>query len=216
MSMIQQQNTFMINFFIKTKLLHFLIFIAYRFNRTTIIGNENISNVNSFILVTWHGKCLGVMEHFRQRGYHVLISQSRDGDIISNISKKFGYNLFRGSSNRGGKEAMEKMYQFFSLNPSGKLVITPDGPTGPEHRVKPGAFQLAQNSQRPVVPVIVDVKKSWKFKNWHTFYFSKPFSKMRVVIGQPLYFKENESIKAGIQKIEDALKEVDEVASNHE
>ena len=187
MSMIQQQNTFMINFFIKTKLLHFLIFIAYRFNRTTIIGNENISNVNSFILVTWHGKCLGVMEHFRQRGYHVLISQSRDGDIISNISKKFGYNLFRGSSNRGGKEAMEKMYQFFSLNPSGKLVITPDGPTGPEHKVKPGAFQLAQNSQRPVVPVIVDVKKSWKFKNWHTFYFSKPFSKMRVVIGQPLY-----------------------------
>ena len=156
------------------------------------------------------------MEHFRQRGYHVLISQSRDGDIISNISKKFGYNLFRGSSNRGGKEAMEKMYQFFSLNPSGKLVITPDGPTGPEHKVKPGAFQLAQNSQRPVVPVIVDVKRSWKFKNWHTFYFSKPFSKMRVVIGQPLYFKENESIKAGVQKIEDALKKVDEVASNHE
>ena len=108
--MIQQQDIFMIKFFIKTKLLHFLIFIAYRFNRTTIIGNENISNVNSFILVTWHGKCLGVMEHFRQRGYHVLISQSRDGDIISNISKKFGYNLFRGSSNRGGKEAMEKMY----------------------------------------------------------------------------------------------------------
>ena len=177
----------MIKFFIKTKLLHFLIFIAYRFNRTTIIGNENISNVNSFILVTWHGKCLGVMEHFRQRGYHVLISQSRDGDIISNISKKFGYNLFRGSSNRGGKEAMEKMYQFFSLNPSGKLVITPDGPTGPEHKVKPGAFQLAQNSQRPVVPVIVDVKKSWKFKNWHTFYFSKPFSKMRVVIGPVSY-----------------------------
>ena len=197
MSTIQQQNISMIKFFIKTKLLHFLIFIAYRFNRTKIIGNENISNVNSFILVTWHGKCLGVMEHFRQRGYHVLISQSRDGDIISNISKKFGYNLFRGSSNRGGKEAMEKMYQFFSLNPSGKLVITPDGPTGPEHKVKPGAFQLAQNSQRPVVPVIVDVKKSWKFKNWHTFYFSKPFSKMRVVIGQPLYFKENESFFSG-------------------
>ena len=39
---------------------------------------------------------------------------------------------------------------------------------------------------------------------------------MRVVIGQPLYFKENESIKDGVQKIEDALKKVDEVASNHE
>ena len=206
----------MIRTFIKTKLLHFLIFLAYRFNRTTIIGEENINNINSFILVTWHGKCLGVMEHFRQRNYHVLISQSRDGDIISDISKKFGYSLFRGSSNRGGKDAMEKMYQFFSLNPSGKLVITPDGPTGPEHKVKPGAFLLAKNSLRPIIPVIVDAKNSWKFKNWHTFYFSKPFSKMRVVIGEPLYFEENEGVDSGVQKIEDALKIVDKIASSHE
>ncbi len=206
----------MIRTFIKTKLLHFLIFLAYRFNRTTITGEENINNINSFILVTWHGKCLGVMEHFRQRNYHVLISQSRDGDIISDISKNFGYNLFRGSSNRGGKEAMEKMYQFFSLNPSGKLVITPDGPTGPEHKVKPGAFLLAKNSLRPIVPVIVDAKNSWKFKNWHTFYFSKPFSKMRVVVGEPLNFEENEGVDSGVQKIEDALKIVDKIASSHE
>ena len=206
----------MIRTFIKTKLLHFLIFLAYRFNRTTITGGENINNINSFILVTWHGKCLGVMEHFRQRNYHVLISQSRDGDIISDISKKFGYSLFRGSSNRGGKDAMEKMYQFFSLNPSGKLVITPDGPTGPEHKVKPGAFLLAKNSLRPIVPVIVDAKNSWRFKNWHTFYFSKPFSKMHVVIGEPLYFEEDEGVDSGVQKIEDALKIVDKIASSHE
>ena len=206
----------MIRTFIKTKLLHFLIFLAYRFNRTTITCGENINNINSFILVTWHGKCLGVMEHFRQRNYHVLISQSRDGDIISDISKNFGYNLFRGSSNRGGKEAMEKMYQFFSLNPSGKLVITPDGPTGPEHKVKPGAFLLAKNSLRPIVPVIVDAKNSWRFKNWHTFYFSKPFSKMHVVIGEPLYFEEDEGVDSGVQKIEDALKIVDKIASSHE
>ena len=206
----------MIKTFLKTKIIHLIIVLSYRFNRVEIVGENNIRGIDSFILVTWHGKCLGVMEHFRQRNYHVLISQSRDGDIISNISKKFGYNLFRGSSNRGGKEAMEKMYQFFSLNPSGKLVITPDGPTGPEHKVKAGAFQLAQNSQRPVVPVVVDVKKSWKFKNWHTFYLSKPFSKMRVVFGEPLYFNKNESIEIGTQKIEDALNRVDKIASNHE
>jgi len=206
----------MIKTFLKTKIIHLIIVLSYRFNRVEIVGENNIKGIDSFILVTWHGKCLGVMEHFRQRNYHVLISQSRDGDIISNISKKFGYNLFRGSSNRGGKEAMEKMYQFFSLNPSGKLVITPDGPTGPEHKVKPGALQLAQNSQRPVVPVIVDVKKSWKFKNWHTFYLSKPFSKMRVVFGEPLYFNKNESIEIGTQKIEDTLNKVDRVARDHE
>ena len=177
----------MIKDFIKTKLLHLIIFTSYRFNRTKVVGKKNIKNIDSFILVTWHGKCLGVMEHFRQRNYHVLISQSSDGNIISDISKKFGYKIFRGSSNRGGKKAMEKMYEFFELNPLGKLVITPDGPTGPEHKVKPGAFLLSKQSKRPVVPVIVDVKNSWRFKNWHTFHLSKPFSKMRVVFGKPLY-----------------------------
>ena len=64
--------------------------------------------------------------------------------------------------------------------------------------------------------MIVDVKNSWKFKNWHTFYLSKPFSKMRVVFGELLYFNKDEGIETGTQKIEDALKKVDEVASNHE
>ena len=82
--------------------------------------------------------------------------------------------------------------------------------------MKPGALILAQNSGRPIVPVIVDVKKSWKFKNWHTFYLSKPFSKMRVVYGKPLYFDKNESLDTGIQKIENALHEIDKIASNHE
>ncbi|RPG64904.1 MAG: DUF374 domain-containing protein [Flammeovirgaceae bacterium TMED290] len=214
--MIQQLGTYMIRRIIKTKLTHLLILIAYRFNRTLVVGEKNIKNIDSFVLVTWHGKCLGVMEHFRKRNYHVLISQSRDGDIISDISKKFGYKLFRGSSNRGGKEAMKKMYEFFSLNPTGKLIITPDGPTGPEHKVKPGAFLLAKKSKKPVVPVIVDVKRSWKFKNWHTFYLSKPFSKMRVVYGKPIYFNETDGSDFGIQKIESALHEADQIACQHE
>lgn len=206
----------MIKNFIKTRLLHLIIFISYRFNKTKVVGKKNIKNINSFVLVSWHGKCLGVMEHFRHKNYHVLISQSSDGNIISDISEKFGYKVFRGSSNRGGKEAMEKMYKFFELNPLGKLVITPDGPTGPEHKVKPGAFLLSKQSKRPVVPVIVDVKNSWKFKNWHTFHLSKPFSKMRVVFGKPLYFKKDENIEEGVKAIENALHKIDKIATKHD
>ena len=108
------------------------------------------------------------------------------------------------------------MDSFFRENTNAKIIITPDGPTGPEHKVKPGALILAQNSGRPIIPMIVDVKNSWKFKNWHTFYLSKPFSKMRVVFGEPLYFNKDEGVETGTQKIEDALKKVDKVASSHE
>jgi len=214
--MIQRLNIFMIKTFIKTRLIYLLILLSYRFNRVQIIGKENIEGVDSFILVSWHGKVLGIMEHMRHRGYFALVSQSQDGELITKIAKNYGYKFFRGSSNKGGKEAMRDMGSFFQKHSSAKIIITPDGPTGPEHKVKPGALILAQNSGRPIVPVIVDVKKSWKFKNWHTFYLSKPFSKMRVVYGKPLYFDKNESLDTGIQKIENALHEIDKIASSHE
>jgi|TARA_B100001093_G_scaffold496607_1_gene542515 lysophospholipid acyltransferase (LPLAT)-like uncharacterized protein len=206
----------MIKAFFKTKVLYLVILLSYRFNRVVIVGENNIKGLDSFILVSWHGKVLGLMEHMRHKGYFALVSKSRDGDLITRIAKKFGYNFFRGSSNKGGKEAIKNIDNFFKKNSGAKIIITPDGPTGPEHKAKPGALILSQNSNRPIVPMIVDVKNSWKFKNWHTFYLSKPFSKMRVVFGEPLYFNKNESIKTGTQKIEDALKKVDRIACDHE
>ena len=206
----------MIKTFLKTKIIHLIIVLSYRFNRVEIVGENNIEGIDSFILVSWHGKVLGLMEHLKHKEYFALVSQSRDGDLIADIAKKFGYSFFRGSSNKGGKEAIKNIDDFFKKNSGAKIIITPDGPTGPEHRVKPGALILSQNSDRPIIPMIVDVKSSWKFKNWHTFYLSKPFSKMRVVFGEPLYFNKNESIEIGTQKIEDALNKVDKIASNHE
>jgi lysophospholipid acyltransferase (LPLAT)-like uncharacterized protein len=207
---------YMIKTFFKAKILYLIILLSYRFNKTKVVGESNIEGLDSFILVSWHGKVLGLMEFMKHKGYFALVSQSRDGELITRIAKNFGYNFFRGSSGKGGKEAIKNMDNFFRENTNAKIIITPDGPTGPEHKVKPGALILAQNSGRPIIPMIVDVKNSWKFKNWHTFYLSKPFSKMRVVFGEPLYFNKDESIETGTQKIEDALKKVDEIASNHE
>ena len=207
---------YMIKTFLKAKILYLIVLLSYRFNRTKVVGESNIEGLDSFILVSWHGKVLGLMEHMKHKGYFALVSQSRDGELITRIAKNFGYNFFRGSSNKGGKEAIKNMGNFFRENTNAKIIITPDGPTGPEHKVKPGALILAQNSGRPIIPMIVDVKNSWKFKNWHTFYLSKPFSKMRVVFGRPLYFNKDEGIETGTKKIEDALKKVDKVASSHE
>ena len=206
----------MIKTFFKAKILYLIILLSYRFNKTKVVGESNVESLDSFILVSWHGKVLGLMEHMKNKGYFALVSQSRDGELITRIAKHFGYNFFRGSSNKGGKEAIKNMDNFFRENTNAKIIITPDGPTGPEHKVKPGALILAQNSGRPIIPMIVDVKNSWKFKNWHTFYLSKPFSKMRVVFGEPLYFNKDEGFETGAKKIEDALNKVDEVASNHE
>lgn len=206
----------MIKSFLKKQILFLVIVFLYRFNRKLVIGKENLDKVDSFIVVSWHGKILGLMEFLKNKGYFALVSQSRDGDLIVGVAKKFGYNFFRGSSNRGGQSAMRGMSDFFADHKSSKIIITPDGPTGPEHKAKPGAFLLSQKSGNPIIPIIVDVKKSWQFENWHTFHLSKPFTKMKIVIGKPLYFDHRDSIEAGTKKIENVLNEIDQIASNHE
>ena len=143
----------MIKSFLKKQILFLVIVFLYRFNRKLVIGKENLDKVDSFIVVSWHGKILGLMEFLKNKGYFALVSQSRDGDLIVDVAKKFGYNFFRGSSNRGGQSAMNNMNNFFSDRKSAKIIITPDGPTGPEHKAKPGAFLLSQKSGNPVVPV---------------------------------------------------------------
>jgi len=113
----------MIKTFLKTKIIHLIIVLSYRFNRVEIVGENNIKGIDSFILVSWHGKVLGLMEHLKHKEYFALVSQSRDGDLIADIAKKFGYNFFRGSSNKGGKEAIKNIDDFFKKNSGAKIMV---------------------------------------------------------------------------------------------
>ena len=167
----------MIKTFFKAKILYLIILLSYRFNKTKVIGESNIKSLDSFILVSWHGKVLGLMEHMKHKGYFALVSQSRDGELITRIAKNFGYNFFRGSSNKGGKEAIKNIGDFFEENIDAKIIITPDGPTGPEHKVKPGALILSQNSGKPIIPMIVDVKKAGSLKTGIRFISVNHFPK---------------------------------------
>jgi len=202
---------------IKTFVLKLAISFLYGFNRWEVSGEENIQNLisknKSFILVTWHGKVLAVFKYFANKNYIGLASKSKDGSLIVDIGIKMGYKFVRGSSGKGGSEAYRDMIKLLQ-KPSIQLIITPDGPTGPEHVAKPGAVRLARASGVPIIPVIGHVSKSWKFQNWHTFYISKPFSRGKMVIGSPIYFNAKQSIEQCLDIVKDALSATDKKASS--
>ena len=203
---------------IKTFALKLIIQFLYGFNKWNVVGEENITNLidkkRSFILVTWHGKVLSVFKYFANKNYIGLASKSKDGSLIADVAIKMGYKLVRGSSGKGGSEAYQEMVALLK-NPSVRLIITPDGPTGPEHIPKAGAVRLARESGVPIIPVIGHVAKSWKFKNWHTFYISKPFSRTKMVIGDPLYFNKEQSIDEYLSIVKDSLFLIDKKASSN-
>ncbi len=132
----------------------------------------------------WHNRLL-IMTHvfaryFASKGRTgaTLISQSKDGAIISAIVEKFGIRPIRGSSSRGGARSLVEMKR--AIEDGYIMAITPDGPRGPRYQLNPGVVKLAQVTGGFVLPVHVTYSRSWRLKSWDGFMIPKPFAKVSI------------------------------------
>ena len=152
-------------------------------DRLGVIGrpvNEN------YIGALWHNRLLifpfVLRRFFSNRRGAALISASRDGDLLADAIKRFDYDVVRGSSSRLGASAILQLTEVLA---SGRdVVITPDGPRGPVYELGPGIIFLAQKSGAAVLPVNMEYSNCWRLKSWDRFILPRPFSKVRVIIGQ--------------------------------
>ena len=64
-----------------------------------------------------------------------------------------GFETIRGSSSRGGQEALQSMISCIRSKRS--VAVTPDGPRGPRHSVRPGIYFATLVTERAQVRVKV-------------------------------------------------------------
>lgn len=68
------------------------------------------------------------------------------------------------------------------------MCITPDGPKGPIYKSHPGVIRLASVSGLPILPICIDVPDCWRVaKAWDRFVIPKPFSKVSMIVREPLF-----------------------------
>jgi lysophospholipid acyltransferase (LPLAT)-like uncharacterized protein len=142
---------------------------------------RHIDQGGSVVLCVFHQHFFSLIRHFKRYGrFHpcIMISQSRDGDIIAPVAQLTGWHVARGSSSRGGKDAMEEMIQRLETGCLGANLV--DGPTGPVGKVKPGAIRMAQRSGAWLVPCVVIPESAWFFRSWDRFFVPKPLSKVTI------------------------------------
>ena len=113
---------------------------------------------------------------FRDRNLAVMTSRSTDGEYIARVIQKFGYLAIRGSSSRGGSQALLEMRTLIQNN--GTAVFTIDGPRGPRYEAKRGPVLLASMTGAPIIPFYVAVKHAWVLNSWDRFVIPKPFSRI--------------------------------------
>jgi len=159
----------------------------------SVVGAENLDAAlaqwPSMLPCYWHQHelfCARYLLLQMPRGLKLgfLVSPSVDGEIPAKMATKLGAHVIRGSSTHTGARALRDYYQLL-VKEQVSPVITPDGPSGPRFKFKPGAILLAQISGRPMVPMAYAASRAWLVA-WDKFVIPWPFSRIAIAIGEPV------------------------------
>ncbi len=171
-------------------------------------GFENIPPRT--IYCGWHSQTFPFSTHFRDRGWWVIISQSRDGDIQNLIFERLGYRVARGSTGRGGERAAVRSIK--AIREGGVMAMTPDGPRGPARVVQPGVLLIAQRAGATLVPVGVAIRPGWRIeRSWDRYVVPRPFSRSLMVAGEGMTVPKDappEEFEAIRLRLESAISEM--------
>ena len=184
----------------------YLWFTAFT-SKVEIHGAEHPDGLRAegagFIYAFWHNRQIFLPIIRRNEPIHCLISSSRDGEYVARIAELFGKFAIRGSSTRGGFEAMKQMIK--ALNSDEIVAVTPDGPRGPPLIVKPGIIQMAGSVPCPVIPMAFDASRKKEFASWDRFCLPYPFGKIAIVFGSPVFIDPVAPVETGCRRLQKAL-----------
>lgn len=184
--------------------------------RYEVRGGEHLAALRlhgrPFIFSLWHGQLLPLIWHHRNQRVAILVSEHRDGEIIARVAQSIGYRLIRGSSTRGGERALLALAR--ELKAGAEVAVTPDGPRGPARSYAPGALIAAQRSGAAILPITAHVDSAWHLSSWDRFIIPKPFAKVTVAYGAPVYVEAGSSREAASSapRLQNAMGDTERVA----
>jgi lysophospholipid acyltransferase (LPLAT)-like uncharacterized protein len=137
------------------------------------------------VMAFWHGRILPALYYVRRRGIVVITSDNFDGEWMARIIHRFGYMTARGSTSRNAARAALRAKRF--MEDGHPVGLTVDGPRGPARVAQPGAIWLAKVTGNPVLPFHLEAASHWTAPSWDSSQVPLPFSRVAVVVGEPLF-----------------------------
>ena len=127
----------------------------------------------------WHECIFSAAYIHRGHKISVMTSRSFDGEYIARIIGNMGMHAVRGSSSRGGAQALLAMHDDIA---AGRIAaFTIDGPRGPRHVAKRGPVLLARNTQAPIICFHIAHSSAWVLNTWDQMRIPKPFSRAHLI-----------------------------------
>lgn len=172
----------------------------------------------NYIYTLWHDTLLLPTWYFGASNQYTLISQSRDGEYITQIATRLGWNVIRGSSSRGAAPAVRQLLTLTEGKRRVHLAITADGPRGPRHELKDGVVFLASRSGLAIVPIGIAHDQPWRARSWDRFQLPRPFARAVIVAGTEIVVPPNidrDEIELYRQKVQTEMERLESQAESY-
>jgi lysophospholipid acyltransferase (LPLAT)-like uncharacterized protein len=145
----------------------------------------------------WHGRiplCLATAPQWWRMRTRAFVSPSSDGEFIAQALAMSGFPAIRISSAKKGdsakaRQAVAAIREAVNwVAEGGALIVTPDGPRGPNEVIAPGALQIARRSGQPVFLMGIAANPAMQLHGtWDKVMFAAPFGRGAVVWEGPLF-----------------------------
>ncbi|PHR30641.1 MAG: hypothetical protein COA36_01135 [Desulfotalea sp.] len=171
------------------KLLAWIMRLWFGTCRVTVYDDEFMEPVKrgeaNIVASFWHYSIIFILYYVRQHSVTIMVSASKDGEYIAKLGEEFGYTSVRGSRNNKGVNALKGMLRAVREGKNGAIVA--DGSQGPARKAQAGALLVASKTGRPIVPMVWAGSHYFTIKSWDKTAIPKPFSKVDLYFGEPLY-----------------------------
>lgn len=164
--------------------------------RVEIMGRKYhdryITGPDKVVGATWHRGSIFLVWFYGAVRPMIMFSRSKDGDLLAGFAERFGVVPARGSSKKGGVNAMEKMRSFLMKPGPFKVATVLDGPRGPVRKAKKGMIVLAKESRIPLLPLVVSANPAIVFRRaWDRTIVPLPYSRVVVSYRKPWNIPDN-------------------------
>lgn len=170
-----------------------------------IVGLENLLKVaaqdKNYILAIWHTFIDAAVFVFHSRQILLYTDHPRVEAYEKSATHYFREIGIKTLESHGFKvldashqKQSSGIIQFIKKIEGGApALISPDGPNGPIYKAKPGAVFIAKKTGGAIIPTGFGFSRKIVGVNWDDFALPLPFSRVCLVIGEPLFVPEDVS-----------------------
>ena len=159
-----------------------------------------------FLYAVWHDVLFFPLLMAKPQNMSALASRHQDGSYVAEILRLLNVQPFRGSTARGGAQAVR---QLLGVAQQLHITLTPDGPRGPRREMKDGIVFLASRTGLGIVPAAFSCRRGLRIQGtWTDMLLPLPFTTTYCLLGEPIYVPSEmtrEETDFHRQRVQDAM-----------